>query len=305
MLQDNWRVNSRLNLNLGIRWDPFIPYYDREGRVVCYQPGTSQRSGRFPNAPLGFLFGGDDNPDPGCPQAGFENRWGNFGPRVGLAYRLTEDGKTSLRMGGGIYYTPIQSSQMNPFTNIAPFAGTFSLDDVAFEDPFGSFGLENPFPNNFGNTLPDSNFEFSPINDIRRYFAPDFKVPQLITWNVRLERQLGSDVVTSIAYLGNTGTYLLVGPDENIAPYIPGTDSNGNPLSTLGNIQARRLDPTFSRVRRADAGANSNYHALQWNMEKRFSRGYSVLSNYTWSKTMDSLVSCKMSLNEEFVSHTR
>ena len=289
MLQDNWRVNSRLNLNLGIRWDPFIPYYDREGRVVCYQPGTSQRSGRFPNAPLGFLFGGDDNPDPGCPQAGFENRWGNFGPRVGLAYRLTEDGKTSLRMGGGIYYTPIQSSQMNPFTNIAPFAGTFSLDDVAFEDPFGSFGLENPFPNNFGNTLPDSNFEFSPINDIRRYFAPDFKVPQLITWNVRLERQLGSDVVTSIAYLGNTGTYLLVGPDENIAPYIPGTDSNGNPLSTLGNIQARRLDPTFSRVRRADAGANSNYHALQWNMEKRFSRGYSVLSNYTWSKTMDTL----------------
>ena len=208
---------------------------------------------------------------------------------MGLAYRLTEDGKTSLRMGGGIYYTPIQSSQMNPFTNIAPFAGTFSLDDVAFEDPFGSFGLENPFPNNFGNTLPDSNFEFSPINDIRRYFAPDFKVPQLITWNVRLERQLGSDVVTSIAYLGNTGTYLLVGPDENIAPYIPGTDSNGNPLSTLGNIQARRLDPTFSRVRRADAGANSNYHALQWNMEKRFSRGYSVLSNYTWSKTMDTL----------------
>ncbi len=201
-LQDNWRVNSRLNLNLGIRWDPFIPYYDREGRVVCYQPGTSQRSGRFPNAPLGFLFGGDDNPDPGCPQAGFENRWGNFGPRVGLAYRLTEDGKTSLRMGGGIYYTPIQSSQMNPFTNIAPFAGTFSLDDVAFEDPFGSFGLENPFPNNFGNTLPDSNFEFSPINDIRRYFAPDFKVPQLITWNVRLERQLGSDVVTSSTVRG-------------------------------------------------------------------------------------------------------
>jgi len=280
-LQDNWRVSSRLNLNLGIRWDPFIPYYDREGRVVCYQPGTSQRSGRFPNAPLGFLFGGDNNPDPGCPQAGFDNRWGNFGPRVGLAYRLTEDGKTSLRMGGGIYYTPIQSSQMNPFTNIAPFAGTFTLNDVPFEDPFGSIGQANPFPNNFGNTLPDSNFEFSPINDVRRYFSPDFKVPQLITWNVRLERQLASDVVLSVAYLGNKSTYLLVGPDENIAVFEPG--------ATLGNIQARRLDPTFSRVRRADAGGNSNYHALQWNLEKRFSRRYSVLANYTWSRTLDNI----------------
>ena len=288
-LQDNWRVNSRLNLNLGIRWDPFIPYYDREGRVVCYQPGTSQRSGLFPNAPLGFLFGGDVNPDAGCPQAGFENRWGNFGPRLGLAYRLTEDGKTSLRMGGGIYYTPIQTSSMNPFTNIAPFAGTFSLNDVAFEDPFGSKGRENPFPNNFGNTLPDSDFVFSPINDIRRYFALDLKVPQLITWNVRLERQLGSDTVVSLAYLGNKGTFLHISPDENVAVFRPGTDANGNPLSTLGNIQARRLDPTFSRVRRADAGANSNYHAFQWNLEKRFSRGYSILTNYTWSKTLDNL----------------
>ena len=286
-LQDNWRVNSRLNLNLGIRWDPFIPYYDREGRVVCYQMGTSQRSELFPNAPLGFLFGGDKNPDTGCPQAGFENRWGNFGPRLGLAYRLTEDGKTSLRMGGGVYYTPIQTSNMNPFTNIAPFAGTFSLNDVSFEDPFGSAGRENPFPNNFGNTLPDSGFVFSPINDIRRYFALDYKVPQLITWNVRLERQLGSDTVLSFAYLGNKGTYLLVSPDENVAVFRPGTDANGNPLSTLGNIQARRVDPTFSRVRRADSGGNSNYQALQWNIEKRFSRGYSVLANYNWARTMD------------------
>ncbi|HSH17670.1 MAG TPA: TonB-dependent receptor, partial [Verrucomicrobiae bacterium] len=184
-VQDNWRVTPRLSLNLGLRWDPFLPYYDREGRVVCYDPGFPQTSARFPNAPQGFLFGGDDA-DPGCPQGGFENNWANFGPRVGIAYRLTEDGKTSLRTGGGIYFTPIQSSEMNPFTNIAPFAGTFTLNDVAFEDPFGSAGLENPFPNNFGNTLPGPDFQFAPINDIRRYFAPDFKIVQLATWTVRL-----------------------------------------------------------------------------------------------------------------------
>jgi outer membrane receptor protein involved in Fe transport len=67
-VQDNWRVNDRLTLNLGVRWDPYIPYYDREGRALCFQPGTSQRSKRYPNAPLGFLYG-DSNHDPVYPSA--------------------------------------------------------------------------------------------------------------------------------------------------------------------------------------------------------------------------------------------
>jgi hypothetical protein len=237
---------------------------------------------------LGFLYGGKDY-DPGCPQGGFENNWANFGPRVGIAYRLTEDGKTSLRLGGGIYYTPIQSSEMNPFTNTAPFAGTFTLNDVAFEDPFGSAGRDNPFPNNFGNVLRGPDFAFSPINDIRRYFAPDFRIAQLATWNIRLERQVAQDAVLSLAYLGNKGTRLSVGPQENFAIFIPGVDENGDPLSTVGNIQKRRVNPTFSSVNRADSGGNSNYNALQVNFEKRFSNGYSVLTNYTWSKTLDNL----------------
>ncbi len=158
-VQDNWRVTPRLTLNLGVRWDPYLPYYDREGRVLCFQPGTTTRSARYPNAPLGFLYGGE-NADPGCPVAGSENNWWNIGPRVGFAYRLTEDGKTSLRGGGGIYYTPIQTSNMNPFANIAPFAGTFTLTDVAFEDPYGSKGQANPFPSNFGPNVPGPEFAF-------------------------------------------------------------------------------------------------------------------------------------------------
>jgi hypothetical protein len=124
-LQDNWRVSPRLTLNLGVRWDPYLPYYDREGRVLCFQPGTTQRSQRYPNAPLGFLYGGS-SPDRGCPVGGSDSNWWNIGLRVGLAYRLTEDGKTSLRTGIGAYFTPIQTSNMNPFANVAPFAGTFT-----------------------------------------------------------------------------------------------------------------------------------------------------------------------------------
>jgi len=278
--QDNWKVNDRLALNLGLRWDPYLPYFDREGRVLCFQPGTSQRSKRYPNAPLGFLYGGANN-DPGCPVGGSEPTWWNLEPRVGLAYRLTQDGKTSLRLGGGFYYTPIQSSNYNPFTNVAPFAGTFTLNDVAFEDPYGSRGLANPFPANFGPDVPGPEFVFAPLNDVRAYFAKDYQIPQLITWVARLERQIGRDWVASVAYLGNKGTYLQLGIAENPALFGPG--------ATVGNTQQRRVYPNFGPVTRNDGAGNSNYHSLQWSLEKRFGRGFSMLTSYTWSKVIDDL----------------
>ena len=57
--QDNWRVSQKLTLNLGVRWDPFFPYWDREGRVVCFAPG--QKSTRYPNAPVGLIYGGEES----------------------------------------------------------------------------------------------------------------------------------------------------------------------------------------------------------------------------------------------------
>lgn len=274
-LQDNWRVSKRLALNLGVRWDPYWAPYDREGRVVCFQPGGGQRSQRYPNAPVGMLYGGDSN----CPVAGHDANVGNVGPRLGFAYRLTEDGKTSLRGGFGAYYTPIQTSNFNPYTNIAPFAGTFSLQDLAFEDPYGSKGMANPFPANFGPRVPGPEFVFAPINDIRAYFTRDYRVPQLLTWNLRLERQFGKDWVAGLAYLGNKGTFLQVTLDEN--PAIFGTGA------TVGNTQQRRIYPNYGRVSRTDSGGNSAFHSVQWNVEKRFARGYSILTNYAWSRTID------------------
>jgi hypothetical protein len=231
--QDNWRANQRLTLNLGVRWDPYFPYYDREGRVVCFEPGA--KSERYPNAPAGMLYGGKDH-DPGCPVGGSEANIWNVAPRVGFAYRLMEDGKTSLRGGYGHFYTPIQASAFNPFTNIAPFAPGFSFSGVSFEDPFGSVGVRDPFPDQYGPRVPGAEATFVTPTELRAVFAEDFRTPLLMSWNLSLERQLGADWVARVAYIGNEGRYFFGAAENsreiNPAIYIPGA-------STVANTQAR------------------------------------------------------------------
>jgi hypothetical protein len=279
-LQDNWRATQNLTLNLGVRWDPYFPYYDRQGRVVCFQPG--QKSQRYPNAPVGLIYGGE-NHDPGCPVGGSENNIWNIGPRLGFAYRLTGDNKTSLRGGAGFFYTPPQSSQFNPFTNIAPFAPTFIFNGVRFDDPYASAGIPNPFPEQYGPTVRGPEATFTTPAAIRAYFSEDWRIPRLATWNLIIERQIGSTWVARAGYYGNKGTYLSFnGPFREVNPavYIPGA-------STVGNTQARRVYSDFSNVGEVQSSNNSHYNSLQFNLEKRFANGLSLLANYTWQKTID------------------
>ena len=279
--QDNWRVNQSLTLNLGLRWDPYLPYYDREGRVVCFQPGA--KSLRYPNAPAGVLYGGDDH-DPGCPVGGSDANIWNIAPRIGFAYRLTEDARTSLRGGFGHFYTPIQASAFNPFTNIAPFAPGFSFDGVSFEDPFASVGVPNPFPEQYGPRVPGAEATFVTPTELRAVFAKDFRTPLLAAWNLSLERQVGTNWVLRAAYIGNKGTYFFGAAENsreiNPAIYVPGA-------STVANTQARRLYKDYSRIGLYESTNTSNYNSVQVNAEKRFSKGLAVLASYTFSKKKD------------------
>jgi Carboxypeptidase regulatory-like domain/TonB dependent receptor-like, beta-barrel len=279
--QDNWRAHQRLTLNLGIRWDPYFPYYDREGRVVCFEPGA--KSQRYPNAPAGVLYGGKDH-DPGCPVGGSNANVWNIAPRIGFAYRLSEDGKTSLRGGYGHFYTPIQASAFNPFTNIAPFAPGFSFNGVSFEDPFGSVGVPNPFPEQYGPRVPGPEATFVTPTELRAVFDRDFRTPLLMAWNVSLERQIGSDWVFRVAYIGNYGKYFFGAAENsreiNPAIYIPGA-------STVANTQARRPYQDYSRIGLYESTNTTKYKSMQLNAEKRFGRGLSVLASYTFSRKLD------------------
>jgi hypothetical protein len=293
-IQDNWRATPRLTLNMGLRWDPWFPYKDSQGRVSCFQPG--QQSTRFPNAPLGLLFGGS-NHDAGCPEASIESKPGNFAPRLGFAYRLTDDGKTSLRGGAGIYYSIPNTVAFQDVVGVPPFAPIIFLTTVNFQDPYGSAGIANPFPGAYGGISkpapPDSQFPQGPIS-FTQIFDKNFQLPTIYLWNLTLERQFGKSLLVRAGYVGNKGTHLFGTADQesglfqaNPAIYTPGNNPDGTPISTPENEQQRRLYPSFGFVNTIDSAINSNYNGLQLTVEKRFGSGLSLLANYTWSKELN------------------
>lgn len=280
---DNWKINNRLTLNLGLRWDPFSPYHDSEGRVPCFLPG--HQSQRYPNAPLGLLYGGD-NHDPGCPPGSFFSTLGNFAPRVGFAYRLTQDGKTSLRGGVGIYYEPPNTVAFQDVVGIAPFAPIINLIDVDFTDPYGSAGIPNPFPAQYGPRLPASNATFPLPISITQIFDRNFHVSQVATWNLTLERQIAKTWLVRAAYVGNKGTHLF-GTGDQESGLVEANPAINGPGATVGNTQQRRLYPNFGFIGLIDSGVNGNYNGFQLTGEKRLSYGLSLLTNFTWAKQLN------------------
>src|SRR5262249_41161341 len=168
---------------------------------------------------------------------------------------------------------------------VAPFAPVLFLNDTDFADPFGSAGVPNPFPAAFGPSVPGPDAAFPLPVSIFAVISRHFRSPQTITWNLTVERQLGSNWVFRGGYVGTKGTYLFGESSQKSL-----TESNPaifRPGATIGNTQERRIDPNFGPVGYVASGNNSNYHALQLNLEKRFGLGFSLLTNYTWSKQLD------------------
>lgn len=276
--QDNWRATDALTVNAGLRWDPYLPYYDKQGQTVCFEPG--QQSVRYPNAPNGMIFGGS-NHDAACPAHGSDSYLPQFGPRVGFAYRMTPSGSRSLRGGFGIYYAPIPTAYYLQNT-VAPFSPQFSLSNVAISDPWGSAGLPNPFPAQYGPRTPDSSATFSLPVAIGAVFPRNFRPTTYNSWNLILEQQLGKTSVARLAYVGNQGSHISGAMPREVNPaiYIPGK-------STEANTQQRRPYQDFSTVFSDDSNGISNYNGLQASVEKRMNNGLTLTANYTWSKSMD------------------
>jgi hypothetical protein len=269
-IQDNIRATSRLNLNLGVRWEPFVPEGDALGRTECYVPGL--RSQRFSKAPAGYLYAGD----PGCPDGGSQSQWMLFAPRFGFSYDLTGHNRSTLRGGWGVFYQPPFVEARIAYSNTAPFSPQFFLFSVPFDNPW--VGQVNPFPDQFAPKIPGRDTDFQlPMVGIA--FQPDWHPARVMTWNLTLEHQVARNLLVRGAYVATKGTYLPYNTNLNPAIFGPG--------ATVANTQQRRPNQDFQTLIRDFSGANSIFHSLQLSLEKRFSRGFSIGANYTFGRSID------------------
>jgi hypothetical protein len=272
--QDKYRVNRDLVLSLGLRWDPFFPFTDSEGRVECFRPGLGLQSQRFSNAPEGYLYAGD----PGCPQGGFRTSWKELGPRLGFAYNPGGNSKTTVRGGAGLFYQPPFFEAFGSMAVSAPFSPQYTLYKVPFMNPY--VGTTNPFPAQFGPQAPPSTVAIDiPLLGVS--YDHNWTPSRIMNWNLTVEHQFAKDVLARIGYVASVGRHLSYNTDAN-AP-LP------SPTATADNEDARRPYQQFLQMTQDQSGANSGYNALQVSVEKRFSRGVSVSANYNWGKSIDTV----------------
>jgi hypothetical protein len=272
--QEEWHATAKLNLNMGLRWEPFFPYTDpNEGQIGGYIAGA--QSTRFPLAPVGMLFAGDA----GFPNGGIWDNLGNLSPRIGAAYSLRSGPhSTVLRAGLGMFYIEPFMVLWNNFVQNAPFSPSAKLNGVNFSDPYGSAGQQDPFPP-FAPIHPTKATTFiTPIT--YQFFDPHWHLGYIQSMNLTIEQQLTANLMVRASYVGDRGANLQNNSEQNPAFYSAG--------ATVSNTNQRRpLYPAYASMIKMNNAGWSHYNALQMTLEKRTSNGFSFVANYTHSKATD------------------
>jgi outer membrane receptor protein involved in Fe transport len=284
--QDDFKVTSRLTLNLGVRWEPYFPFFETHGRAGFWAPG--QQSTRFPNAPLGQLFAFDNNPEIPNKQTIINKDFNNFAPRIGFAWDPTGKGKWAVRGGYGVFYNgltvgirTIRGIYNQPFTRVV------TVFNTNIQNPYAvaPFNGNAPFPY----SPPD------PANEASATFAPDanvvgwdanFATPYTQDYNLSIQHEFASNWLFQVAYIGSHSTKEFDSHNINPAVYIPGNGPDGQPLSTTANTQSRRIYPNIGNLEIESTDADFNYNSLQVSMNKRFSRGLTLMSSYVYSRNL-------------------
>ncbi|MDQ1410905.1 MAG: hypothetical protein QOJ41_2640, partial [Acidobacteriaceae bacterium] len=244
-VQDSWKLRSNLTLNLGLRWEVSMPWYDTQGKIQTFNPG--QTSTLFPLAPAGLVFPGD----PGIPKTLAPTNYNNVAPRLGLAYSpgfsdgalgkiFGGPGKTSIRVAYGLYYTSVED--LNLFYEVAdaPFGLYWTSPvSVMFDEPFRiratgqSLGQRFPFTAPVPGSPSNKTLDFSvyePFNFFPGYDIHN-KLPYAEHFNLSIQRELGKSTVLTLAYVGTEGHRLITQRDAN-----PGSAALCQQLTAQGAI---------------------------------------------------------------------
>ncbi|MFN7921789.1 MAG: carboxypeptidase regulatory-like domain-containing protein [Bryobacteraceae bacterium] len=251
-VQDNWRINSKFTLNMGLRNDSITAWKERHNRLAGFVPTGGGTMVTVGNAP--FTSGSVLDPRP----------W-QLGPRFGFAYSATP--KTVIRGGGGIFYSFKSVTSGNSLAKNAPFSGTFIIANDA-----ANYAAAKPISAGFPAERP----ELWPIAGTAFYYWPqDSKTSTMYEWNLNVQRELPRNFVVSLAYVGGKGTYVdVVGLNINQA--VPGA----------GAVAPRRPYPNLSDAIGVTPWANSNYNSMQTTIDRRMG-SVRVSAAWTWAHTID------------------
>jgi hypothetical protein len=282
-VQDDIKINERLTLNVGVRYDFFGNPTEERGRLVNFLPDQF-RSGllTMPSLPPnGFVQAGNaENPIPGVPRGEdglISNDINNFSPRIGFAYRPLTSDRLVLRGGYGIYYDRVSTRSINTQVLNFPF---FSLATGIFRPlamPFAPVPQPSAFP--VVPTVPST--LGVPISGI--FIDPNFRTPYVQQYNFNVQYQLFKDFLVEVGYVGSKGTKLLQVVTLNQPMFNRAT---GQFTPPLGPFLSTQKNPAGG-IQQVQSTSNSNFDSFQLSVTKRFSKGLQFLASYTVGKSID------------------
>jgi hypothetical protein len=280
-VQDDWKVNQKLTINVGLRWDLDVPRWEADNKQNSFSP---TQLNPVCNCPGAVLFAG---------QNGVSKYVNNFdykaiGPRLGLAYRISD--KWVVRGGFGIVYigeydsaTPTVA-QVGFTTNgsfVSPDNGLTPATRLKNGVAAITFPTQAQLNSSFGAVALGA----SPTTAIDFFQPTGRREGYMEQYNLNVQRAIGKNLVVELGYLGNEGHHLASSAPitlDQVAPSLMGP----------GNAQIRRPFPQFSNVTidAPDVG-NSNYNAMNLRVQKRYSQGLQFQANYTFSRFINDIAS--------------
>ena len=267
--QDDWKVTSKLNLNLGLRHDYFGDVSEREGRLssIVFGSGASFRE-RLANASLTRV------------DRLYTPQKTNFSPRIGLAYDPFGDGKSAIRAGFSLAYQPHHGQSISGARALPPDAlqGVVQPSNKIGEKIL--YGIPVPFNPDFGrglnaqggvNTPPGQNA----VRPTGFVVNPTIKTQYSASWFLNLQREVWNGWIVEAGYAGTRGVNL-----ERI-------DDVNRFAGDLLDGREDRINPNFSTLLFVTNGVNSSYHAMTLEARRNISKRFSMQANYRWSKWLD------------------